>query len=203
MKPAGVGVPAPPEPPGRGAVWRPEAKPPSWVGAWLRPDVRICLLCTRVGGAFSGVFLRRPLFFLLLLLLVLRQRAAGPPLLPGLAAGTGLQDAVDAEGRRWGQERRWGSAASPELHHGALSLTAGVAAEGRRQPGRREGWGRGGEKEEGSGRRREGMELDGAKGLRAWGEVQEERERKGREESLKGGSRKEAGREGFGIIIIG
>lgn len=47
------------------------------------------------------------------------------------------------------------------------------------------------------------MELDGAKGLRAWGEVQEERERKGREESLKGGSRKEAGREGFGIIIIG
>lgn len=109
--------------------------------------------------------LRRPLFFLLLLF-VLRQRAAGPTLLPALAARTRLQDAVDAEGRRWGQERLWGSAAAPELHHGALSPAAGVAAEGRRQPGRREGWGRG-EEEEGSGRRREGMELEGAKGLRA------------------------------------
>lgn len=74
---------------------------------------------------------------------------------------------------------------------------------GKAAAGAEGGLGTGGEKEEGSGRRREGMELDGAKGLRAWGEVQEERERKGREESLKGGSRKEAGREGFGIIIIG
>lgn len=102
-EPAGVGVrvPAPPEPPGRGPVWRPAAKPLSWVGAWLRPDLRFCLLSTRVTGAFTGVVLRRPLFFLLSLF-VLRQHAAGPTLLPALAERTGLQDAVDAEGRRWG-----------------------------------------------------------------------------------------------------